>query len=93
MQLAEYYAPEVVSFEDGTKGIQTLLAKTFDEDGKMAVGYYFDPKKWEIADVQKWIKDNNEPTYKQFYYNWELVGEDKQWEVDTQEEEAKLPEF
>jgi HK97 family phage prohead protease len=93
-QLGEYYAPEIVSFEDGSKGIQTVLAKLFDkDDGSVAIGYYFDPEKWTTDGIQKWIKDNNEPTYKQFYYNWELVDEDKQWEVDTQEEEVKLPEF
>lgn len=94
-QLAEYYSPEVVSFEDGSKGIQTLFAKTQDdEDGKIAVGYYFDPEKWEVANIQKWIKENNEPTYKQFYYSWITTDdEEKQWEVDVAEEEVEIPEF
>lgn len=94
-QLAEYHSPEIVTFEDGSKGIQTLFAKTHDEeDGKVAVGYYFDPEKWETDDIKNWIKENNEPTYKQFYYNFVITDEEnKQWEIDVKDEEVEIPEF
>ena len=90
-QLAEYYHPEVKAIED-MDGVQEVYAKVFDsEDELTVVGYYFDPEKWSIGEIKTWITDNNEPTYKQHYYNWKKS--DENWEVDTIEEEAKLPVF
>jgi HK97 family phage prohead protease len=90
-QFAEYRTPEVVDYGDGS--IQTLFAYDNDEQ-KVAVGYYFDPEKWSTDDIKNWITENNEPTYKQFYYNFVITDdEEKQWEIDVKDEEVEIPEF
>jgi HK97 family phage prohead protease len=92
-QLAEYYSPEIKDLED-VEGVQVVRALSFDsKDEPIAVGYYFDPEKWPTDDIKNWITENNESTYKQYYYNWETKEEDETWEVDVKEEEVKIPEF
>jgi len=89
-QLAEYYEPEVKEVSDIKGGVQGVYAHSFEEGGDpVTVGYYFDPEKWETPEIQKWIKENNEPTYKQFYYKW--TGTDEDFEVSVEEEEVDLP--
>jgi HK97 family phage prohead protease len=88
-QLAEYHTPKVKEIAD-VEGVQSVHALLFDSDvDPVAVGYYFDPEKWETSEIQKWVKENNEPTYKQFYYKWSETDED--FEVSVKEEEVDLP--
>jgi len=88
-QLAEYHTPEVKEIDD-VEGVRSVYALSVEsDDDPVAVGYYFDPEKWEIPEIQKWVKENNEPTYKQFYYKWEET--DKDFEVNVEEEEVDLP--
>jgi HK97 family phage prohead protease len=86
LQLAEYRNPEI---KDDVEGVQVVSALSHDNNDTVVVGYYFDPEKWEAADIQKWVADNNEPTYKQFYYDWKET--DENFEVNIEEEEVKLP--
>lgn len=95
-QLAEYYKPEVKQLQnkkgEDIDGVQVVSAfyRGDSDDEVCAVGYFFDPEKWSTGDVHKWVSDNNEPTYKQFYYDWKTLDEGE-WEVKVQEEDADLP--
>jgi HK97 family phage prohead protease len=89
-QLAEYHTPEVKEIGEDTGGVQCVYALSVEsDDDPVVVGYYFDPEKWEIPEIQKWVVENNEPTYKQFYYKW--TETDKDFEVNVEEEEVDLP--
>jgi HK97 family phage prohead protease len=87
-QLAEYHIPEVKEIDD-VEGVRGVYALSLESDMIQLVGYYFDPEKWETPEIQKWVKENNEPTYKQFYYKW--TETDKDFEVNVEEEEVDLP--
>ena len=88
-QLAEYHTPEVKDYDEGVQSVHALLLDS--DDDPVVVGYYFDPEKWETPEIQKWVKENNEPTYKHFYYEWRSETEDKDFEVTIEEEEVNLP--
>lgn len=92
-ELGEFISPEIKIGDE--EGIQVMYANSISEssDGTgdpIPVGYFFDPNAWKTGDIQPWIKDNAEQTYKHHYYNWKYIEEDKTWEVESQEEEKEI---